>query len=56
MNTITSVKAIKTFFEKDGGRKVSVSELKALSPTERKELGILAAQALGLELETVTPK
>ena len=51
MDTISSVKAIKTFFEQDGGAKVSVSELKELDPSERKELGLMCAEALGKEIE-----
>lgn len=48
MNRIT---AIKTFFEKDGGRKVSMDEIKALSGPERDELATLAAAELGEKLE-----
>lgn len=29
---MTAIKAIKTYFEKDGGRKVDMNEMKALSP------------------------
>lgn len=50
---ITAVKAIKTFFEKDDGRKVEVRELKDLSPQERKELGEMCATALGMKLESL---
>ncbi len=45
------IEAIKTFFEQDGGRKVTMDELKALSTDSRQELGVLSAQALGVELE-----
>ncbi len=53
---IKGVIAIKEFFEKDGGRKISVSELKELSPEDRRELGKLSAEALGKELEFPTKK
>lgn len=46
---ITSVKAIQTFFEKDGGRKVSMHELKALTDEDKTELGRVRAAALGEE-------
>ena len=45
------VKAIKTFFETDGGRKVEISEFKALSADEKLELATMCAAALGVELE-----
>lgn len=50
METITVIAAIKTFFGQDGGRAVTMDELKALSKTERDELGKLAAEALGKTL------
>ena len=46
------VKAIKTYMEQDGGPKVSMDEFKALSSDERRELGQLCADALGVELDT----
>ena len=36
---ISNVKAIKNFFEADGGSKVSMKELKELSDADRVELG-----------------
>ena len=40
MQTMSPVMAIRTYFEKDGGRKVEMSEFRALSPADRKELGV----------------
>lgn len=54
MNRIGAVKA---YFERkdaqapEGGRKVDMSELKALSDADREELGTLAAQQLGVSLD-----
>ena len=48
---MTKYQAIKTFFEADGGRKVSMDELKALSTDERNELATLAASELGETLD-----
>lgn len=47
---LTRTAAIKRFFEDDGGRKVTVDELKKLSPEDRQELGTMCAQALGAEI------
>lgn len=47
---MTNIDAIKGFFEKDGGRTVSMAELKALSKEERTELAILCGAALGVEV------
>lgn len=44
---VSNVQAIKEFFEANGGRKVSMDEMKALSNDARRELGQLAAAALG---------
>lgn len=44
------IAAIKNFFEKDGGRKVEVSEFKKLSPEDRQELAELAAIELNVDL------
>lgn len=47
MPDLTSdVVAIKTYFEKDGGRKVTIEEMKALTPDDRKELGNLVRDAM----------
>ena len=50
MEKMTRIKAIRTFFEADGGRKLAMSELKELTADDRKELGELAAKELGVEL------
>ncbi|GEM_PF-5334260 len=47
MESRNNAVAIKKFFEANGGRKVSLEELKSLTDAERKELGELAA----IELE-----
>ena len=52
---MTGIKAIKVYFEADGGRRVSLNELKALSSKERTELAELAAKELGVELEPYKP-
>ena len=43
---IGNVKAIKKFFESDGGRTVKMAEMKALSTEDRVELGALCREAL----------
>lgn len=43
---LSNVTLIKKFFEMDGGRKVEMSEMKALTPEDRQELGLLAGEAL----------
>lgn len=42
MEIKSDVVLIKEFFEKDGGRKVTLEEMKALTAEDRKELGSLA--------------
>ena len=49
---MSNIEAIKTFFEKDGGRKVTMEELKTLTPFERSELAKLCAAQLGVELDS----
>jgi hypothetical protein len=45
--SFNNIKAIKTFFEADpNGRKVTMEEMKALSPDERAELGKMCNDAL----------
>lgn len=44
---VTPIKAIRDFFEADGGKKVTMDEIKALSPEERKELAILICEKTG---------
>ena len=46
-----AIKAIMTFFEKDGGRKVTLDEMKKLTPEERKEFGELACKELREQFE-----
>lgn len=53
---MTRVQAIKTFFESDGGRRVSMDEMKALTPEDRKELAELAAEKLGVTLDAPSEK
>ncbi len=48
---MSPVKAIRTFFEADGGRKVNMEELKTLPLEDRRELAALAAAQLGVELD-----
>jgi len=43
---ISNVKAIKNFFEAEGGSKVSMKELKELSETDREELGTAAKKLI----------
>ncbi len=51
---VSSVIAIKRYFETDGGRNVTLQEIKDLPPEDRDELGPLAAKELGLELKKKT--
>ena len=51
---MSRIKAIKTFFEADGGKKLGMKELKDLTPDDKEELGILAAKELGVELITAS--
>ena len=44
---VSNIVAIRNFFESNGGRKVTMDELKALSTDERSELGLLCAEAMG---------
>lgn len=46
---MSTIAVIKKFFE-DGGPKVQISELKALSLDERQELANLAAIEMGIEV------
>jgi hypothetical protein len=50
MKKMTRIKAIKTFFEAGGGRKVSMQEMKKLTDEDKGELGKLACNELGAEL------
>jgi hypothetical protein len=51
MRKMTRVKALREFFEQDGGRRLTMEELKDLPKEDREELGNLAAEALGVEIE-----
>lgn len=53
---LTNVAAIKIFFDKDNGRKVTMEELKALSIDERAELGKLCAEKLNETIEVTIAK
>jgi len=45
---VNKIKAIKTFFEAaPNGRRVTMEEMKALSPDDRAELGEMCIKALG---------
>lgn len=48
---MSRVTAIKTFFERDGGRRVTLDELRALNDAERQELAELCAKELGQPLD-----
>ena len=52
MEKISRVAAIKRYFEADGGRKVEMREMQALSKEEREYLAVEAAKQLGVELDT----
>jgi hypothetical protein len=54
MEKMTRIKAIKTFFEADGGKKVSMTEFKELTDEDKDELGKLACKELGVELESTS--
>ena len=49
---MTPMKAIRTYFEADGGRKVGMDELKALPKADRDQLAPLCANALGVVLDS----
>jgi hypothetical protein len=50
MEKVGNVAAIKRYFEADGGKKVTMDEMKALTAADRDELGAACAAALGLEI------
>ena len=50
MEQMTRTKAIKTYFEQDGGRKIKMDEMTVLSKEERDELGRMCAAELGVEI------
>ncbi len=43
---MNNVEAIKTFFERNGGKKITMADLKALSSEDRAELATLAKAEL----------
>lgn len=49
---MSRVGVIREYFEKDGGRKVQFSEIKALTAEDRIELSDAAAKELGVEITT----
>lgn len=56
--SMARITAIKTFFERsdsitpDGGRKITMDELRALSNDDRNELAELAARELGATIDS----
>ncbi len=48
--TLNNVQAIRMYFAKDGGREVTLAEMKELTREDRAELGALAAKELGVEI------
>lgn len=48
---VTGIKALKAFFEADGGRRLSMQELKDLGHDDRAELIRLAAVELDVVIE-----
>jgi hypothetical protein len=48
---MSNTQAIKVYFEKDGGRTVTLQEMKELTRDDRQELGALAAKELGAEIK-----
>lgn len=54
---MTGIEILRAFFEADGGRKLTVAEMKPLTKEARGELVALAAAALGVPVsEPVTKK
>lgn len=50
---MNNLQAIRAFFESDGGRKITMDEMKALSMEDKKELGALCAEKLGVTIKTL---
>ena len=46
----TKISAIKQYFEADGGRKVTMEELKALTSQDRTDLATLISQTTGIQI------
>lgn len=53
---MTSVQAIKKYFESSGASKITMAEMKALTHEERQELGALACEELGEEFNPAKPR
>lgn len=53
MERMTGLQALKQFLTKDGGRPLTMDEIKALSSDERRELCEMASKELGVELVPV---
>lgn len=49
--SMSRIAAIRKYFERDGGRKLSMDELRMLTTQDRHELGQLAARELGVTLD-----
>lgn len=56
MNEKSGVQILKEFFEGDGGRKLTMEEMKGLSQEARQELADLAAAHLGYTKHDVAGK
>ena len=54
MEQLNRIQVIKRFFERDGGRPVSLQEMKELTREDRIELAELAAKELGVEVKEVS--
>lgn len=54
MEQLNRIQAIKRYFEKDGGRTVTLQEIKELTKEDRHELADLAAKELGIEIKEVS--
>jgi len=48
MKVMNRIQTIQAYFAMNGGRPVTLQEMKALTPEDRKELAELAAKEMGL--------
>lgn len=48
---LNKIQIIKRYFEQDGGRPVTMQEMKELTKDDRHELAVLAAKELGVEIK-----
>ena len=53
MEQLNRIQIIKRYFERDGGRPVSLQEMKELTREDRVELADLAAKELDVEIKEV---